>query len=191
MKHFIQLLLFLFSISVYGQRTEIGSYKSLNKEHRIEAIVVENDTIVYIQIDGEVESDSVYILLTGQRQIFRFQDMWNFVADKYDDCVFLADIMDDDKYTSTITHMFGKNEFWWQNTNGFSGRSTDTIEPVFHRKSYSNTQIRNYINAVGVMHHWANNDRIKIWSISFLNPDEIHSMTELLDYTKIMEVLSK
>ena len=188
MKKVLLLALFLFSFLSLRAEKVVGKYTSFDREKRIEAYVNDKGTlVVFIQVDGKYNSEEVMIKVEGENNIKAMASAWREVKEKYIEWIEVAKKNNVSDFRKEYPISFPKCEIWWLGSKWRSSFSRDFLKPVFIVSSSSKMST----SCGGEAKDWENEYITQKWYLLFSNPNEIQTLIDALDVSKIVSILQE
>jgi hypothetical protein len=184
-----KLLLFialsLLTTSIYAEKI-VATYTLSGTKRNIEAGIDDNGALnVFIQVVGE-NSDYVMIRVAGEQDIIKFRNQLTYCKNKFIEWEQVAKSNKISNFKKPMDATFPNVEIWWVGLEWYSSYKKNLIKPLFLVNDGDAS-----FGATGAVTHWSNEFINQTFYILFETANEIQSLINALDITKIKYVLNQ
>ena len=175
----------LLTTSMYAEKI-VATYTMSGTKRNVEAgIDGKGDLNIFIQVVGE-SSDYVMIRVEGEEDIKRFRTQLAFCKNKFIEWEQVAKRNNVSDFKKEIDARFPNVEVWWVGLEWYSTNKKNFIKPLFLVNDGDAS-----FGATGDAFHWANEFIFQEFYILFETANEIQSLIDALNITKIKSVLKR
>ena len=186
MKRILLFIAFtLLTTSMYAEKI-VATYTMSGTERNIEAGIDSKGSLnVFIQVVGEY-SDYVMVRVTGEDDIKKFRTQLSYCKNKFIEWEEVAKSNNISDFSKEIDATFPNVEIWWVGLEWYSSYEKNFIRPVFLVNNGDAS-----CGTMGQATHWANEFIDQEFYILFETANEIQSLIDALDITKIKYALNQ
>ena len=186
MKRILLLIAFtLLATSMYAEKI-VATYTMSGTKRNIEAGIDDKGALnVFIQVVGE-SCEYVMIRVTGEEDIKRFITQLTYCKNKFLEWEQVAKRNNISNFKKEIDATFPNIEVWWVGLEWCSSYKKNFIKPVFLVNDGDAS-----FGATGAATHWNNEFITQTFFILFETDNEIQSLINALDITKIKNALNR
>lgn len=186
MKKFVLFIAFtLLTTSMYAEKI-VATYTLSGTKRNIEAGIDENGALnVFIQVVGEY-SDYVMIRVQGESDIIKFKTQLEYCKQKFIEWEQVAKRNNVYDFKKEINARFPDIEVWWVGLEWCSSDKKNFIKPLFLVNDGDAS-----FGAYGAAEHRNNEFITESFYILFETANEIQSLIDALDISKIKYSLSR
>ena len=186
MKKILLLIAFtLLTTSMYAEKI-VATYTLSGTRRNVEAGIDSNGALnVFIQVVGE-DSDYVMIRVEGEENIKRFRSQLAYCKEKFIEWEQVAKRNKVYDFKKEIDARFPNVEVWWVGLEWYSSNKQNFIKPLFLVND-GDASFGTYGTAV----HWANDFIFQEFYILFETANEIQSLIDALNISKIKASLNR
>lgn len=178
----------LLTISAVAQET-YGKYKMGGEYRDISVAERENGTImIYMGIMGDYDSADTQLILSGQDIIFTFKEQLIKLKDKFAEWRRVAIRNNVTDYTKPFDIDFPTLEVGWYD-DGWQFDFDVDFWMSFIAMTHSDGSVSRAAVAGDDAHAYKNPDSSIRWNVMFFDEDEVQSLINMLDMTKIREAI--
>jgi hypothetical protein len=164
----------------------VATYTLSGTRRNVEAGIDSNGALnVFIQVVGE-DSDYVMIRVEGEENIKRFRSQLAYCKEKFIEWEQVAKRNNVSDFKKEIDARFPNVEVWWVGLEWYSTNKKNFIKPLFLVNDGDAS-----FGATGDAFHWANEFIFQEFYILFETANEIQSLIDALNITKIKSVLKR
>lgn len=186
MKRILLLIAFtLLTTSMYAEKI-VGTFTMSGATRNIEAGIGSNGALnVFIQVVGEY-SEYVMIRVEGEEDIRRFRTQLIHCKNKFIEWEQVAKSNNVYNIKKGIDVTFPNVEVWWVGLEWYSSYKNNFIKPIFLVNDGDAS-----FGTIGTATHWANDFIDQEFYILFETANEIQSLIDALDISKIRHELNQ
>ena len=186
MKRILLFIAFtLLTTSIYAEKI-VATYTMSGTKRNIEAGIDDNGALnVFIQVVGEY-SEYVMIRVEGEADINRFKTQLAYCKSKFIEWEQVAKSNNVSDIKKGIDVTFPNVEVWWVGLEWYSSYKKNFIKPIFLVNDGDAS-----FGTMGTATHWANDFIDQEFYILFETAEEIQSLIDALNITKIKSVLNR
>ena len=186
MKKILFLIAFaLLTTSVYAEKI-VATYTMSGTQRNIEAGIDNKGALnVFIQVVGE-QSEYVLIRVIGEEDIKRFITQLTYCRDKFIEWEQVAKRNNISDFKKEIDATFPSVEVWWVGLEWYSSHKKNFIKPLFLVNNGDAA-----FGATGAATHWNNEFIDQTFFILFETANEVQSLINALNITKIKHALNQ
>ena len=186
MKKILLLISFaLLTTSVYAEKI-VATYTMSGTQRNIEAGIDNKGALnVFIQVVGE-QSEYVLIRVIGEEDIKRFITQLTYCRDKFIEWEQVAKRNNVSDFKKEIDATFPNVEIWWVGLEWYSSYKKNLIKPLFLVNNGDAA-----FGATGAVTHWNNEFIDQTFFILFETANEVQSLINALNITKIKSILDQ
>ena len=186
MKRILLFIAFtLLTTSMYAEKI-VATYTMSGTERNIEAGIDSKGSLnVFIQVVGE-DSDYVMIRVEGEENIKRFRSQLAYCKEKFIEWEQVAKRNKVYDFKKEIDARFPYVEVWWVGLEWYSSNKKNFIKPLFLVNDGDAS-----FGTYGAATHWNNEFIFQEFYILFETANEIQSLIDALDITKIKYALNQ
>ena len=186
MKKILFLIAFtLLTTSMYAEKI-VATYTLSGMRRNVEAGIDSKGALnVFIQVVGE-HSEYVMIRVTGEEDIKRFRTQLSYCQNKFIEWEQVAKSNKVLDFKKEIDATFPNVEVWWVGLEWYSSYKKNFIKPVFLVNDGDAS-----FGATGAATHWNNEFINQTFYILFETANEVQTLINALDITKIKDVLKR
>ena len=175
----------LLTTSMYAEKI-VATYTMSGTKRNIEAGIDSRGALnVFIQVVGE-SSEYVMIQVAGESDIKKFRSQLEYCKNKFIEWEQVAKNNKVSDIKKEIDATFPNVEIWWVGLEWYSSNKMNFIKPLFLVDNGDAA-----FGATGAATHWNNEFITQSFYILFETANEIQSLINALDITKIKSVLDR
>ena len=175
----------LLTTSMYAEKI-VATYTLSGTRRNVEAGIDSKGALnVFIQVVGE-DSDYVMIRVAGESDINKFRSQLAFCKNKFIEWEQVAKSNKISDFKKEINATFPNVEVWWVGLEWYSSHKNNYIKPLFLVNNGDAS-----CGTMGQATHWANEFIDQEFYILFETANEIQSLIDALDITKIKYALNQ
>lgn len=186
MKKILFLIAFtLLTTSMYAEKI-VATYTLSGTRRNVEAGIDNKGALnVFIQVVGE-DSDYVMIRVAGESDINKFRSQLAFCKNKFIEWEQVAKSNKISDFKKEINATFPNVEVWWVGLEWYSSDKKNFIKPLFLVNNGDAS-----FGAYGAVTHWNNEFITQSFYILFETANEIQSLIDALNISKIKASLNQ
>ena len=186
MKKILLLIAFaLLATSVYAEKI-VATYTMSGTQRNIEAGIDSKGALnVFIQVVGE-NSEYVMIRVEGEEDIKRFISQLAYCKNKFVEWEQVAKSNNVSDFKKEIDATFPNVEVWWVGLEWYSSDKKNFIKPIFLVNGGDAA-----FGTTGAATHWNNEFISQTFYILFETANEVQSLINALDISKIKSILNQ
>ena len=186
MKKILLFIVFtLLTTSMYAEKI-VATYTLSGTRRNVEAGIDSNGALnVFIQVVGE-DSDYVMIRVEGEENIKRFRSQLAYCKEKFIEWEQVAKRNKVYDFKKEIDARFPNVEVWWVGLEWYSSNKKNFIKPLFLVNDGDAS-----FGTYGAATHWNNEFIFQSFYILFETANEIQSLIDALNISKIKASLNR
>ena len=186
MKKILFLIAFtLLTTSMYAEKI-VATYTMSGTKRNVEAGIDDKGALnVFIQVVGEY-SEYVMIRVSGEADIRKFITQLTYCKNKFIEWEQVAKSNKITDFKKEIDATFPNVEVWWVGLEWYSSYKMNLIKPLFLINNGDAS-----FGTTGAVTHWNNEFITQTFFILFETANEIQSLINALDITKIKNALNR
>ena len=186
MKKFLLFIAFTLLTTIMHAEKIVATYTLSGTTRNIEAGIDSKGALnVFIQVVGE-DSDYVMLRVTGETDINKFRNQLAYCKKKFIEWEQVAKSNRVSDFKKGIDAIFPDVEVWWVGLEWYSSYKNNYIKPLFLVNSGDAS-----FGAYGAVKHWNNEFITQSFYILFETANEIQSLIDALNISKIKASLNR